>query len=95
MVTATSLTLTLVLFQIQHSISGEFAVLSESNWSQFAPNGKETDAIIGDYVIRNDHVWAVIAQPNAKRNANMTVRDVGGAIIDYTERQFPNDQLSA
>ncbi len=75
--------------------SGEFAVLSEKNWSQFAPNGKETDAIIGDYVIRNDRVWAVIARPNDKRNANMTVRDVGAAVIDFTERQFPNDQLSA
>jgi hypothetical protein len=93
--TVASVVLTIVLKPVDFVRSGEFAVLSDSNWAQFAPSGKESDAILGDYVIRNDRVWAVIAQPNAKRNANMTVRDVGAAIIDFTERQSPNDQLSA
>ena len=73
----------------------EFAVLSPQTWEAFAPHGKEVDAIYGDYVLRNDKIVAVIAQPLATRNANMTVRNVGGCIIDLTERNAQNDQLSA
>ncbi len=60
-----------------------------------APTGKEVDWIYGDYVLRNDHITVVIGEPVAGRNANMTVRGVGGCIVDLTRRQFPNDQLSA
>src|SRR5688572_17211923 len=75
--------------------AADLAVLSESTWDEFAPQGKEVDAIYGDFVLRNDQIVAVIAQPLATRNANMTVRNVGGAIIDLTSRARPNDQLSA
>ena len=75
--------------------AAEFAVLSPQTWEAFAPHGKEVDAIYGDYVLRNDKIVAVIAQPLATRNANMTVRNVGGCIIDLTERNAQNDQLSA
>ena len=77
------------------SAAAEFAVLSPETYDAFVPQGKEVDAIFGDYVLRNEHVVAVIAQPLATRNANMTVRGVGGSLIDFTERQAPNDQLSA
>ena len=73
----------------------EIAVLTEANWDQFAPGGKEVDAIYGDLVLRNGHLTAVIAQPLSSRHANMTVRDVGGAIIDLTVRDAANDQLAA
>ncbi|MGH7140692.1 MAG: CehA/McbA family metallohydrolase, partial [Pirellulales bacterium] len=53
------------------------------------------DCIYGDLVLRNDHLVAVVAQPIAGRNANMMVRNVGGAVIDLTRRERPNDQLSA
>ena len=59
------------------------------------PAGKETDWIIGDHVLRNDRIIAVVARPGPTRNANMTVRNVGGCIIDLTERGRQNDQLSA
>ncbi len=72
----------------------ECVVLSAANWDEFAPLGKEVDAIYGDIVLRNEKIIAVIAQPSSKRNANMTVRDVGGSIIDLTSRSEPNDQLS-
>jgi hypothetical protein len=75
--------------------AAEFAVLSPRTWEEFAPQGKEVDAIYGDYVLRNAQVVAVIAQPMATRNANMTVRSVGGCLIDLTTRQDQNDQLSA
>ena len=69
--------------------------LTAENWDQYAPKGKEVDAIIGDIVIRNPYLTAVIAQPLAGRNANMTVRDVGGCLIDLTIRNGQSDQLSA
>ena len=57
--------------------------------------GKEVDWIYGDYLLQNDQLMVVIAQPLAGRNANMTVRETGAAIIDLTLRDAPNDQLSA
>ncbi|MEX1228729.1 MAG: CehA/McbA family metallohydrolase [Planctomycetaceae bacterium] len=73
----------------------ELVRLEESTWTRFVPDGKEVDAIYGDYVLRNRHLTAVIAEPLATRNANMTVRDVGGCLIDLTVRNPSNDQLSA
>ena len=77
------------------STAAELVVLDENNWDQYAPAGKEVDAIYGDFVLRNDKVVAVIAQAVPTRNANMTVRNVGGCLIDLTLRNRPNDQLSA
>lgn len=57
--------------------------------------GKEVDWIDGDVVLRNDKIVAVIAAPVAGRDANMTVRGVGGGLIDVTRRDDMSDQLSA
>lgn len=73
----------------------ELAVLNEQNWEQFVPRGKEVDAIYGDFVLRNGSLAAVIAQPLPTRNANMTVKQVGGALIDLAVRDAASDQLSA
>ncbi|MFO0916554.1 MAG: CehA/McbA family metallohydrolase [Pirellulales bacterium] len=75
--------------------SAEIVQLTPDNWSRYAPAGKEVDAIHGDIVLANDRLIAVIGQPVPGRHANMTVRNVGGALIDFTSRQRPNDQLSA
>jgi hypothetical protein len=75
--------------------SAEVVQLDKAHWREYAPHGKEVDAIFGDYVLRNDKLIAVVAQAVPTRNANMTVRNVGGAIIDLTQRARPNDQLSA
>lgn len=77
------------------SLGAELKRLTEEMWDEFAPQGKEVDCIYGDHVIRNDQIVAVIAHPVAGRNANMTVRNVGGAIIDMSRRRLQNDQLSA
>lgn len=69
--------------------------IGESNWDQLVPTGKEVDAIDGDIVLQNAHVRAVIAKPVATRNANMTVRNVGGCLIDLTTLAHESDQLSA
>lgn len=72
----------------------EIAVLNEENWDRFVSEGKEVDAIYGDVVLRNRFVTAVIARPVPTRNANMTVRDVAGCLIDFTDRTHESDQLS-
>jgi hypothetical protein len=69
--------------------------LSERNWDQLVPQGKEVDAIYGDIVLQNSFIRAVIAKPVATRNANMTVRNVGGCLIDLANRAHESDQLSA
>jgi len=58
------------------------------------PAGKEADWIYGDHLLRNDRIVAVIADPLPTRHANMTVRNVGGCVIDLTRVDRPNDQLS-
>lgn len=71
------------------------AEINEANWGTVVPRGKEVDAIYGDYVLQNDHLRAVIAKPVATRHANMTVRTIGGCLIDLTSRHHESDQLSA
>ena len=75
--------------------AAERVLLSESTWDEYVPQGKEVDCIYGDIVLRNDKIVAVVANPIEGRNANMTVRNVGGSVIDITQRSFSNDQLSA
>ena len=67
-------------FTPRDAAAADVAVLSAETWSAFAPEGKEVDAIYGDIVIRNQHLTTVVAAPNRLRNANMTVRDVGGGV---------------
>ena len=70
-------------------------VLTSSNWERLVDEGKESDAIYGDFVLKNRHLRLVIAQPLATRHANMTVRDVAGAVIDLSSTSADNDQLAA
>lgn len=72
----------------------EIIKLTPENYDQVVPVGKEVDANYGDWVLRNRHVVAVIANPREGRNANMTVRGVGGMLIDFTRRVSGSDQLS-
>src|SRR5438105_158423 len=75
--------------------AAELAVLTNDNWDRLAPDGKEADCILGDYAFRSDKLMVVVGQPLPTRNANMTVKQVGGAVIDLTLADQPNDQLSA
>lgn len=74
--------------------AAELIRITEENFEQVVPKGKEVDAILGDWVLRNDQVVAVIAQPVPGRKANMTVRGVAGMLIDFSRRYFESDQLS-
>ena len=43
--------------------------LAEKSWDEAVPQGKEVDCIYGDWVLRNKHIVAVIAEalPKAQR----------------------------
>lgn len=58
-------------------------------------SGKECDWIYGDYLMTNEQISLVIAAPLTTRDANMTVRNIGGSILDLTLNHPSNDQLSA
>ncbi|MCA9237429.1 MAG: carboxypeptidase regulatory-like domain-containing protein [Planctomycetales bacterium] len=73
----------------------EIVVLSPETFDSYAPNGKETDAIYGDFVLRNDRITAVVAQPGNRRHANLKIKDVGGSLIDLTSSTESNDQFGA
>ena len=73
----------------------ELIRLDAQNWDASVPEGKEVDCIYGDLVLRNAQLVAVIADAVAGRNANMTVRNVGGSVIDLTVCDVQSDQLSA
>lgn len=75
--------------------AAEIVALSPNTWDEYVPQGKEVDCIYGDFVLRNHRVVAVVARPVAGRNANLTVRNVRGALLDLTLRDRQNDQLSA
>ncbi len=69
--------------------------LTEANYDRLVPVGKEVDAIYGDFALRNKSAKAIIAFPATTRNCNMTVRDVGGCLIDFAATSLESDQLGA
>jgi len=75
--------------------AAELVALSPQTWDRYIPKGKEVDGIYGDFALANDQLVAVVAHPKRGRNANMTVREVGGCLIDLTRRDRQSDQLSA
>ena len=63
------------------------------------PTGKEADGIIGDFVLRNDRIEALISQNAPLRRANMSTfygdgGETPGCLYDLTLRGRKNDQLT-
>ena len=63
------------------------------------PKGKEADGIIGDYILRNDHITAVISGNQPLRRPNMSTfygngGITPGCIYDLTLNDRQNDQLT-
>lgn len=77
--------------------SPEAFQIGESNVGDL-PGGKEADGIIGDFVLRNDLIEAVISCDAPQRRANMSTfyGDDGitpGCLYDLTLRGSDNDQI--
>ncbi len=80
---------------VGRSPAADLVALSPRTWDRYIPQGKEVDGIYGDFALVNEQIMCVIAHPRKGRHANMTVRDVGGCLIDLTRRDRQSDQLSA
>jgi hypothetical protein len=89
------LALTLPAILAAPSPAADLVALSPQTWERYLPHGKEVDCVYGDFALANDQIIAVVAHPKRGRNANMTVREVGGCLIDLTRRDRQSDQLSA
>jgi hypothetical protein len=62
------------------------------------PGGKEADGIVGDFVLRNDKIHALISGAQPLRRANMTTEYgavLQGVLYDLDLRGAANDQLTA
>ena len=75
--------------------SAELVRLTEDTYAEYAPLGREVDAIHGDFVLRNDRLVAVIADADPRRRANMMTLGIAGGVLDLTVRDRQSDQLTA
>ncbi|MGI9240404.1 MAG: hypothetical protein ACR2RV_06355, partial [Verrucomicrobiales bacterium] len=72
--------------------------ISKETFSEM-PGGKEADGIVGDFVLRNDLVEAVISQNAPNRKANMGTfwgngGNTPGCLYDLSLRGTDNDQIT-
>ncbi len=84
-----------VLMNAPLAFAAELVSITPQTYDEFVPAGKETDAIYGDYALRNDDIVAVVADPIPSRKANMMIRFSGGQLIDLSTRRMQSDQLGS
>ncbi|MCF7762536.1 MAG: CehA/McbA family metallohydrolase [Verrucomicrobia bacterium] len=82
----------------QHTLAAEAFEVGPGQVGEF-PGGKEADGIVGDFILRNDTVEAVISHKTERRRANMsTFYGVNGitpgCLYDLTLRGANNDQIT-
>lgn len=77
----------------QTALSANLLTLEPGNVEEFAPKGKEADAMYGDYVLRNDKIVAVIFNRDLITGRSASRATTGGlergSIIDLTLRREP------
>ncbi|NLL83690.1 MAG: hypothetical protein GX230_05540 [Lentisphaerae bacterium] len=74
----------------------ELDVLRLSNWELLAPKGPSVRAVLGDYVLVNDRIVAVVANHELRmgRSSGRIMLQAGGGVVDLTFRDRPNDLLT-
>ncbi len=87
-----------ILFLSVTGFAAEVFELGEANFEE-RPKGKEADSIVGDFVLRNDKVEAVVSGNLPLRRANMSTfyGDDGitpGCLYDLTLLDADNDQIT-
>lgn len=93
-----ALLILLILGGAPDGLCVDLVTLAPGNYSEFVPKGKEVDAIFGDYVLRNDKIVVVVADPTLQmgRSASRKMTPfLQARIIDLTLRNSPNDLLGA
>lgn len=89
----------LVAFAHQQLLAAPEAFETHAGNADQLPNGREADAIIGDFILRNDVIEAVIAGNQPLRRPNMSTfygegQETPGGLYDLTLRGQHNDQLT-
>ena len=74
--------------------AGDIIQISAST-RHMVPKGKSTDAVDGDWIMKNDKVIAVIGNAIYGREANFRAQSIQGAVIDFTSLVDNNDRLDA
>src|SRR3712207_3147730 len=87
-----------LLFTVRAAAGAEAFEIGPRNTEQL-PGGKEADGIIGDFVLRNDKVEAVVSGNLPLRRANMSTfygatGVTPGCLYDLTLRGHHNDQIT-
>ncbi len=99
MKSVTAIALGIVLLgDCQSGQSAEVFEIGESNFGAL-PRGKEADGIVGDFVLRNDEIEAVISGSLPLRRPNMSAfygegNETPGCLYDLTLRGEDNDQIT-
>ena len=83
---------------VQTLPAAETFEIGEHNFEEL-PRGKEADGIVGDFVIRNDRIEAVISGNLPERRANMSTfygdgGETPGCLYDLTVKGANNDQIT-
>ena len=76
----------------------ELLTLSPENYDRYAPQGNEVDAIFGDYVLRNDRITVVVANPElitGRSSSRGAIAHVAGCVIDIARHNHPGEALTA
>ncbi|MEO0416538.1 MAG: hypothetical protein AAF226_16455, partial [Verrucomicrobiota bacterium] len=87
-----------LLLTIAPAYSAEVIEIHGKNLDQL-PKGKEADGIIGDFVLRNDKVSALISGNSPLRRPNMSAfygdgNETPGCLYDLSLRNATNDQIT-
>ena len=88
-----------LLLVVNVSLSKPEALEISLDKVKLLPGGKEADGIVGDFLIRNDRIEAVIAHATPLRKANMGTfwgaeNVTPGCLYDLTLRGAANDQIT-
>ncbi len=82
-----------MIMMINHALTAGEVIRIDKATRHLLPKGKEVDGMIGDWIMKNDQVIAVIAAAFPDREANQMVSSIQGAVIDFTTLASNNDQL--
>ena len=87
----------LVAFRASHPETNEAFEIGDHN-AELLPKGKESDGILGDFLLRNGKIHVLVAGNLPERRANM-MHDrkfpIPGTLLDLDLRGADNDQITS
>lgn len=78
--------------------AAELLTLSPENYDRYAPEGHEVEAVFGDYVLKNNRITVVVANPDlitGRSSSRWAIAHVAGCVIDIARNDESSDALTA